>query len=283
MCTTSGEPNHLSGRALASISWLDAHEQAKHSFRDQVVARWDLAPGSRVIDLGCGPGHWTRRLTHAIGPQGRVTGLDIADDLIAIARERHSSLIADGACEFAVRSIDRVDPELLADADVVIALNVLGYFDAPSSIIASIWPNLRSGARLIVRQFDYGCTLYSGIPFDLQCRVLSGLAQNLMLKPLSPPCHAFLGRELPSVFRRARIDNPRLTTDAIQFFGPVSDGTEIYLREKGLWIAEQARYQISNEDLTNWTIHFDPSGPHYILSQPDTFFATVEVEAVAVK
>lgn len=63
--------NHPSGRNLSSIEWLDAHEQAKSSFRDQIVSRWQLPTGADVIDLGCGPGFWVRRIAAAVGTSER--------------------------------------------------------------------------------------------------------------------------------------------------------------------------------------------------------------------
>jgi SAM-dependent methyltransferase len=45
----------------ASVDWIDA--------------RFDLGPGRRVIDLGCGPGLYTNRLARS---RARVTGVDLS-------------------------------------------------------------------------------------------------------------------------------------------------------------------------------------------------------------
>jgi 23S rRNA (uridine2552-2'-O)-methyltransferase len=37
-----------------------------------------LKPGQRVIDLGCWPGGWLQVAAEAVGPKGRVIGLDLA-------------------------------------------------------------------------------------------------------------------------------------------------------------------------------------------------------------
>ncbi|MBA2676925.1 MAG: methyltransferase domain-containing protein [Ktedonobacteraceae bacterium] len=42
----------------------------------QIVAWLQLAPGSRVLDAGCGGGGMTRLLAEAVGPGGEVVGLD---------------------------------------------------------------------------------------------------------------------------------------------------------------------------------------------------------------
>ena len=46
-----------------------------------------LKPGQRVIDIGCGPGVITRLLSEYVGPEGRVTGIDISTDLLETARK----------------------------------------------------------------------------------------------------------------------------------------------------------------------------------------------------
>jgi SAM-dependent methyltransferase len=44
--------------------------------------------GSTVIDVGCGCGATTIELARAVGPSGRVVGLDISEPMLALARER---------------------------------------------------------------------------------------------------------------------------------------------------------------------------------------------------
>jgi len=37
-----------------------------------------LAPGRRVVDLGCAPGGWTQVAVERVGPSGRVVGIDLS-------------------------------------------------------------------------------------------------------------------------------------------------------------------------------------------------------------
>lgn len=47
-----------------------------------------LQPGEHVLDLGCGTGIVARQAATAVGASGAVTGLDVAADMIAVARTR---------------------------------------------------------------------------------------------------------------------------------------------------------------------------------------------------
>ncbi|MFF4429693.1 class I SAM-dependent methyltransferase [Streptomyces sp. NPDC001513] len=50
--------------------------QTRH--RAALVASWHIAPGSTVLELGCGQGDMTAVLAEAVGPQGRVVAVDVA-------------------------------------------------------------------------------------------------------------------------------------------------------------------------------------------------------------
>jgi 23S rRNA (uridine2552-2'-O)-methyltransferase len=44
---------------------------------EELLARYHLVhPGARVLDLGCAPGGWLAVLAKAVGPKGRVVGID---------------------------------------------------------------------------------------------------------------------------------------------------------------------------------------------------------------
>jgi len=63
------------------------HQRAKREgFRSRAAYKLDelqreqrlLRPGDRVVDLGCWPGGWLQVAAEAVGPRGRVVGVDLA-------------------------------------------------------------------------------------------------------------------------------------------------------------------------------------------------------------
>src|SRR5215217_5201099 len=45
-------------------------------------------PGERIVDVGCGTGLFVADLAQIAGPDGRVLGVDISPDVLALARRR---------------------------------------------------------------------------------------------------------------------------------------------------------------------------------------------------
>ncbi len=82
---------------------------------DAALARAAARPGEVVLDVGCGFGTTTAALARAVGPAGRVIGLDVSTPMLERARARFADLptidwvLADAATHaFAPASVDLV-------------------------------------------------------------------------------------------------------------------------------------------------------------------------------
>jgi SAM-dependent methyltransferase len=75
--------------------WLAAYERRIARdiapFGDAALQRAGLAPGEKVIDVGCGTGETTQAIAAAVVPGGEVLGLDISEALLEAARARNIS------------------------------------------------------------------------------------------------------------------------------------------------------------------------------------------------
>jgi ubiquinone/menaquinone biosynthesis C-methylase UbiE len=77
-----------------SKMWLAAYERIQRGvtgFGDAALAATDPRPGEKVVDIGCGTGDTTAMLAKAVGERGYVLGVDIAETLVAVAREKKLS------------------------------------------------------------------------------------------------------------------------------------------------------------------------------------------------
>lgn len=56
--------------------------------RRRVIDLLQLQPGNVVLDVGCGTGLNFPGLEEAVGPEGRIIGIDLSPDMLAHARDR---------------------------------------------------------------------------------------------------------------------------------------------------------------------------------------------------
>jgi len=58
------------------------------ALRDRTIELARLKPGERVLEIGCGTGTLTLAAKAQVGPEGEVTGIDIAPEMVAVATEK---------------------------------------------------------------------------------------------------------------------------------------------------------------------------------------------------
>lgn len=68
----------------------ESMERGHRPVGEQAIARMRVESGSRVLDVGCGSG-WATRLLADYAFTGQVTGIDISDEMVRVARESSPS------------------------------------------------------------------------------------------------------------------------------------------------------------------------------------------------
>jgi SAM-dependent methyltransferase len=70
----------------------------------QAIERMRVPTDARVLDVGCGSG-WASRLLAGCAIKGRVTGIDISDEMISLARESSRRF---PQCDFEIASAEQL-------------------------------------------------------------------------------------------------------------------------------------------------------------------------------
>jgi arsenite methyltransferase len=123
-------------------------EAAVESFAG-VANPWEhgrLAPGERVLDLGCGAGTDSLVAAQMVGPEGRVTGIDMTPAMLAKARAAAAELGATNI-EFLESEAEQL-PFADDSYDVVVSNGVIDLIPDKDAVFAEIHRVLRPGGRM---------------------------------------------------------------------------------------------------------------------------------------
>src|SRR5687768_10193800 len=108
----------------------------------------ELAPGEVVLDLGSGGGIDVLLSARRVGPTGKAYGLDMTDDMLALAR-RNAAEAGVTNVEFLEGEIERI-PLPDASVDVVISNCVINLSGDKRRVLAEAFRVLKPGGRFAV-------------------------------------------------------------------------------------------------------------------------------------
>lgn len=111
-----------------------------------------LAPGLRVLDVGCGPGSISIDLARRVGPGGSVVGIDMSAEVVEIARRAAKEA---GVSNVRFRVGDAYDPAPGERFDVVHAHQVLQHLGDPVGALTA-WR--KAGDLVAARDVIYSAT-----------------------------------------------------------------------------------------------------------------------------
>jgi ubiquinone/menaquinone biosynthesis C-methylase UbiE len=139
----------------------------RQELRGELVARyWDLLgcrPGSRIADVGCGPGYFTLRLAALTGPAGHVHAVDADAAALAYLRARLDPV---HHAHVTMEHLDVVHAPLPGLAfDAILCADMLHHVDDVPRALRHL---RETPARLLIAEFDPAGAGEVGPPLEMR-------------------------------------------------------------------------------------------------------------------
>ncbi|CAD0098165.1 unnamed protein product [Aureobasidium mustum] len=180
---------NMDAESIARLSLHDPndfriqHAQTLH--RLELLQHWNILPGARLLELGCGQGDCTTVLASAVGEQGHVVAVDPADldygapYTLAQAQGLISQGLLGGRVTWVQESPLDYLSSLASDSppdskafDAAVLAHCLWYFPSPSLILDTLRALKQHSKRLLLAEWSLVATDPSAQP-----HVLAALAQ----------------------------------------------------------------------------------------------------------
>ena len=132
----------------AEAAALPAEAKAASLGCGNPTALADLAPGEIVLDLGSGGGIDVLLSARRVGPTGKAYGLDMTDEMLALARENQHKAEVENV-EFLKGEIEQI-PLPDASVDVIISNCVINLSADKDRVLTEAFRVLKPGGRFAV-------------------------------------------------------------------------------------------------------------------------------------
>jgi ubiquinone/menaquinone biosynthesis C-methylase UbiE len=268
----SETPGYVLGQSERAARRLEIQDAHFADVSERLLDELALKPNDRIVEFGCGPGSFSRRILRRLGATGVLVGVDASNGLLTQASKVLAN-VSQARFEPVLANVAELGP-WLKDADVVLGRAVLHHIPMVEFLLGRLRTAVRPGTRIGFIEPDFrtplGRLAYLEAtgrselpPLGVWARAINEL---YLANRLSPDVGANLARTLRTAgYQKVRTDWTECRSDALMvenmlmFYEEVGDR----LQSLNILTAEQIREQqsflraLSAEQLpAAWGIHW---------------------------
>ena len=199
-------------------------------------------PGEHILDIGVGPGLLAYDLARLTGPAGRVVGLDVSPDMLAIARERLASQAHAECLEGDAVRLPLPD----GGFDAAVSTQVYEYVADMPAALAELYRVLRLGGRALILDTDWRSIVWHSGDETRMARVLACWDDHLA----NPHLPAILGPMLTAAgFTVRRVEIAPMLSPGWQdasYAAGIFRAIDAFVRLNG------ARHGLADDEIKAW-------------------------------
>ena len=125
--------------------------------REKIMALLGVRSGEKALDIGCGPGLTTLALAQATGASGEVSGVDIAEPMLAIARNRCAGYANVRFTAADVTALPYEDDSF----DIALATQVYEYVEQVDQALKELARVVKPGGRVLIVDTDWESAVWA--------------------------------------------------------------------------------------------------------------------------
>jgi ubiquinone/menaquinone biosynthesis C-methylase UbiE len=188
----------------------------------QVLDATGLRSGMSCLDVGAGPGMVMRLMATRVGPQGRVTGIDIDGKL---GKQALNELRAEGGTKFELIEGNALELDSVPGApfDLTFCRLLLMHMRDPVAVLEKMQAWTKPGGTVVAQEFDFGA-----IAVEPPCPAMGEFNRVFEGVFRGHGRNMRAGRQLPAQFEAAGLGVPDGTHAEAKFL-PLAAMTEMLI------------------------------------------------------
>ena len=217
-----------------------------------------VAPGERILDVGCGPGFYVAELLEQVGSAGSVVGIDSSQPMLAVAAHR-----SEGHDNVVFHEADATSlPVENASFDAALSVQVLEYVADVPAALAEMYRALRPGGRLVVWDVDWATVSLHTTDLARTERILRSWDGHL--------AHPSLPQTLTAQLQTAGFDDVKLEghTFATNAFDPDTYG--------GFLVPFIAQFVVGRDGISEYESNAWQAEQQELAQRNEFFFACIQ-------
>ncbi len=223
-----------------------------HDFLALIGRRWGFASVTRVLDVGCGVGHWGRALMPHLPSTTTLVGVDREPDWVVEATARATARGVEGRMRYVQGAVEAL-PFEDASFDLVTCQTVIMHLADPLVGLREMLRVLTPGGRILLSEPNNRATASAGLDMALsveeQLQLVDLELRGQLGKKLLGEGDNSIGEQLPALMVELGVSAIEVyNTDKCYPFVPpylsIDEQARIeevrQLVERRLWIADEA-------------------------------------------
>jgi ubiquinone/menaquinone biosynthesis C-methylase UbiE len=228
--------DYFLGHSDAEVARLALQNEFYREATESLLRGAGLAPGMRVLDIGCGGGDVSLLAASLVGPSGFVLGIDRSADAVAAARRRAEAAGLPHV-RFATSELDAVSID--APFDALIGRFVLMYLADPAATLRSLVRHLKADGVVAFQEMQMRTGRgYPDAPLFERC--IDWYSSAIERAGFD----SGTGGKLFATFRRAGLASPRVTAAGRIEGGPDTAGYQLMAANVRTMLPELLRQKI---------------------------------------